>query len=73
MGYRSDIDALSAGMLQEAPEDSSTYGRKDKSWVKVEPWPIGAVFVTLSPTNPADLLGYGVLAPRGSGRTIVIA
>src|SRR3990167_5400934 len=35
------------------------------------PWPIGAVFLSVVSTNPATLLGFGVWAAFGTGRVLV--
>lgn len=34
-------------------------------------WPIGAIFISVSPNNPAELLGYGTWEAFGAGRTLV--
>lgn len=36
-----------------------------------EAWPIGSIFITITPDDPADLLGYGEWIPFGQGRTII--
>lgn len=37
----------------------------------LEPFPIGAVFIAVVDTDPADLLGYGTWEAFGTGRTLV--
>lgn len=34
-------------------------------------WPVGAVFVSTSPTNPATMLGFGTWTAFGAGRVLV--
>jgi hypothetical protein len=34
-------------------------------------WPVGSVYVSVTSTNPADLLGFGTWAAFGAGRCLV--
>ena len=39
--------------------------------VVLKAWPVGSVFVSVSPTSPATLLGGGTWVAFGTGRTLV--
>jgi len=45
------------------PSDASGY------WA--ETWPIGAIFLSVDPANPATVIGFGTWVEFGSGRTLV--
>ena len=40
------------------------------SW-RAESYPVGSVFVSVSPTNPASVFGYGTWTAFGTGRVLV--
>ena len=42
-----------------------------KQVVSGEAFPVGGVFLSIDPTNPGTLLGYGVWASLGAGRVLV--
>lgn len=60
----------------EAPEDP-THVLKGTGWVAgggadlSAVWPVGAVFISVDPTNPATTLGFGTWEVFGTGRVLV--
>jgi len=39
--------------------------------IALEPFPVGSIFTSVSPTNPNTLLGYGTWTAFGTGRVLV--
>ena len=47
---------------------SESYRPKAK---KEEAWPVGSIFISVSATNPKDLLGYGTWVAFGTGKVLI--
>jgi hypothetical protein len=76
MGYRSDIDALNASKLSDAPTNGKEYVRKNGGWVEASlsasnAFPVGSTYITLTDTNPGTTLGFGTWVLRGTGKALI--
>lgn len=59
---------LNKGVLQAVDQPTGSFNSSDGS---VEAFPVGAVFIAVVDTDPADLLGYGTWSRIGKGRALV--
>lgn len=76
---------IAAALLLALPVSAGIYGPSGSGITQAEAdlryapiavnlaaaWPVGSVYVSISPTNPATLLGFGTWTAFGAGRALV--